>query len=359
MSAASGHIIRAISHITVIIVFMPNSHNWPVVGHDWAIDFLQRSMQHRRNRHAYLITGLRNIGKNQLAHAFAMALNCRHDDEAERPCGECRSCRLTYSGNHPDMLYAEHDERTNALKIDAIRDITQKIALKPYDSRYRIALFADFDAARPQAQDALLKTLEEPPEHAVLILMAPGTENIMPTITSRCQIIPLRPVDTLTIQKFLTMHGADDERAQLLARLSSGRIGWALEALQNESVMEERDDILDMLETVVRGNRAVRFDVAADLDKIGRDDRMTLQYLLEMWQSYWRDILLLAHDSPIKPCNSDRRVQMEQLLQRATADDILKALQSTRELLTKTLNTNANLRMALEVLFLDYPGLDS
>ncbi len=338
---------------------MPNSHNWPVVGHDWAIGFLQRSMQNKRNRHAYLITGMRNIGKNQMAHAFAMALNCRHDDENERPCGECRSCRLTYSGNHPDMLYAEHDERTNALKIDAIRDITQKLALKPYDSRYRIALFADFDAARPQAQDALLKTLEEPPGHAVLILMAPSIENIMPTITSRCQMIPLRPVETATIQQFLQTHGADPERAQLLARLSSGRIGWALEALQNESVMAERDDILDMLETVLHGNRAVRFDVAADLDKIGRDDRMTLQYLLEMWQTYWRDVLLLAHNSPIKPCNSDRRVSMEQLLQTTTPEAVFQAAQATRQLLTETMKTNASLRMALEVLFLDYPGLES
>lgn len=336
---------------------MARAHNWHVYGHDWAVDFLQRSMQHRRNRHAYLITGMPNIGKHELALSFAMTLNCTHEDETVRPCRECRSCRLTYSGNHPDLIYAEHDEKSHALKIDAIRDVMRVLALKPYDSRYRIALFDDFDMARPQAQDALLKTLEEPPSHAVLLLMAPSTENIMPTITSRCQIIPLRPVPSATIEDFLTIHGADPERAQLLARLSSGRIGWALDALKNPEVMNERDEMLDQLNDVLNGTRAERFAIADALDKATRSDTQQLQYQLEMWQTYWRDLLLLAEQSPIKPCNSDRRIEMEQRLQRTSAEDILTALKATRRLLTETLKTNANMRMALEVLFLDYPGL--
>src|SRR5690606_21134427 len=148
-----------------------------------------------------------------------------------------RSCKLIYSQNHPDMLYSERDEKTGRLKIDALRDVMRLLALKPYDSRYRVAIFEGFDHAAPRAQDALLKTLEEPAPHAVLILLAESNENIMPTIVSRCQIIPLRPVSQAEVKGFLQMHGADDERATLLARLSSGRIGWALTALQRS---EER-----------------------------------------------------------------------------------------------------------------------
>lgn len=331
---------------------------WPVWGHDWAVDFLQRSVAHKRNRHAYLITGARQVGKMQLALTFAMVLNCTHDDESARPCMECRSCKLINSGNHPDIIFSQKEEKSDILKIDAIRDVMRLIALKPFSSRFRIAIFDDFDAAQNRAQDALLKTLEEPPPHAVLIVLAESTENIMSTITSRCQLIPLRPVAMAQVQCYLEIHGADEERASLLARLSSGRIGWALNALRDETVMQERDDMLNMLIEVIEGNRARRFEIAEELEKIGRKDKTALRYLLEMWQAYWRDVLLLAQGSPVKPCNTDRLKEMERLVQQQIQpDDALKALQATRTMLMETIKTNANMRMAFEVLFLDYPGL--
>ena len=107
--------------------------HWSVYGHEWAVEFLQKAMTHGRTRHAYLITGTPNIGKNTLTHAFAMALNCTHAES--RPCGACRSCKLTFSGNNPDMLYAENDPVSLQLKIDAIRAVTRLIALKPYEAR--------------------------------------------------------------------------------------------------------------------------------------------------------------------------------------------------------------------------------
>lgn len=333
------------------------THNWAVHGHDWAVDFLQTSIRHKRNRHAYLITGTNNIGKNQLAHAFAMALNCTHDDPEKRPCGVCRSCKLIYSGNHPDMLYTDRDERTGRLKIDKIRDVMRLLALKPYDSRYRIAIFEGFDHAAPRAQDALLKTLEEPSAFAVLILLAESTENIMPTIVSRCQIVPLRPVPQAQVSAFLQMHGAEADKSSLLARLSSGRMGWALTALQDETVMQERDDMLTMLNEAVYGNRVKRFEIAERLEKIARKDNTAIRYLLETWQTYWRDVLLLSAGSPVKPCNSDRMVEMQQLAQTLYDGDALKALQATRKMLNETIKTNANMRMAFEVMFLEYPGL--
>jgi len=335
-----------------------SQHHWPIYGHDWAVEFLRKSMTHGRNRHAYLITGMRDIGKMQLAHAFAMALNCTHDDPDQRPCGDCASCQRIASRNHPDMLYSQQDEKTGALKIDAIRTVTQALALKPFSSRYRVAIFENFDQARPQAQDALLKTLEEPSPYAVLILLAPSTETIMPTITSRCQLIPLRPVSQALVADVLRSEGADDDYATWLARLSSGRIGWALNALYNEQILNERDDMLEMLEDVLRGRRVERFAIAEDLDKLARKDKTAVRDLLEMWQTYWRDVLLLTTESPIKPCHSDRLVAMQQLLQRGVdTAAALKALRATRHMLQETLKTNASVRMALEVLFLDYPGL--
>lgn len=332
------------------------SHHWQVYGHDWAVNFLRKSLAHRRVRHAYLLTGTQSIGKSTLAHIFAMALNCTHEDESQRPCRACRSCRLIISGNHPDLLYSETDPKSGALKIDSIRDVMRLIALKPYDSRYRVALFHDFDRAQPRAQDALLKTLEEPPPHAVLILIAQATGQIMSTISSRCQNLPLRPAPTAVVKDVLQQEGADEDTAELLAGLSGGRIGWALDALQNEEVRAYRQEILDELMLVLGGKRLVRFDIAEQLGKIASKDKNALRYRLEWWLTFWRDALLLAENSPIKPCNRDHLVQLQQLVQRSEPDAAHIALRATQKAL-RQLDTNANTRLLLEAMFLDYPGL--
>jgi DNA polymerase-3 subunit delta' len=329
--------------------------SWPVYGHDWAVEHLVKSMAHGRVRHAYLITGTPAIGRSRLAHSFALALNCTHPDETMRPCLECRSCKLILSGNHPDILYTETDANTLSLKIEEIRGITQKVALKPYESRYRVAILQDFERARPIAQDALLKTLEEPPPHAVLMVIALSTDAILPTITSRCQTLNLRPVPTETVRSVLIAHyGADEEQAALLARLSGGRMGWAINALGQPDVLDQRTQALDLLEQCLSSNRVERFALAEDLSK--DREKAGLQTLLELWQTYWRDVLLLAEGSPVKPSNTDRRVRMEQLLYNINADDALRALRATQTMLGY-LSLNVNLRLALEVMFLEYPGL--
>ncbi len=329
------------------------SNTWNVYAHDWAVDYLRKGMVNNRIRQAYLVTGMPSIGKDHFAHVFAMALNCQHDDITQRPCWECRSCRLVLSGNHPDMVYSETDPNTGTLKIEAIRAVMQRLALKPYEARYRVAIMADFERARPQAQDALLKTLEEPPPHAVLILLAASTEQIMPTITSRSQVIPLRPVPTDTLRDILERrYEADPETALLLARLSGGRIGWAISALANGELLQQRAAVLDLLESITRQNRAERFKVADALAK----EKQALAPVLELWMTFWRDLLLMALDTPVKPCNTDRMQQLERLRYDVSADEALTALKATQAVLAN-LSINVNLRLALEVMLLDYPGL--
>lgn len=332
------------------------AHSWPVYGHDWAVDYLCKGMVNDRLRQAYLITGLPNIGKTTFAHCFAMALNCTHEELTSRPCLECRSCKLVMSGNHPDLVYSELDPNTGALKIEVLRGVMQRLALKPFEARTRVAIISDFDSARGQAQDAILKTLEEPPAHALIILMASTAENTLSTIVSRCQVIHLRPVPSEELEWLLIdRFGAEQETAKLLARFSGGRIGWAIDALRNPDILQQRTTAFDLLEDVLRKNRKGRFDTASDLGK-DKQDKLALYPLLELWMTYWRDALLLAENSLVKPCNIDRRVGLEQLVQRSTPQEIHRALQATQQML-KHLDTNANVRLALEVMFLDYPGL--
>ena len=331
------------------------SHHWHVVGHDWAVDFLRNGMLNRRTRHAYLMTGTRSVGKMTLARNFAMALNCQHDDITQRPCFQCKSCKSTLSGNNPDLIYSQVEE-SGRLKIDEVRRITRLLALRPYASRYRVAIFDDFDMASPQSQDALLKTLEEPASYAILILLAQSTDRILSTITSRSQLVPLRPVSLDIIQHELMLQGADEDRADLIARLSSGRMGWALEALADEDVLAFRTDMLDMLRDIVASNRVERLKISDQLSrKMGRDKPLLL-YVLEIWQTYWRDVLLESYGSPVKPCNSDRKDEIRALVMRLDPQTAYGAMSATRNAF-KALATNANVRLAFDVLFLDYPGL--
>lgn len=334
------------------------THNWNVHGHDWAVHYLRQSMFHDRIRQAYLITGTQSIGKLRFAQAFAQALNCSHEDITQRPCGECRSCKLLESGNHPDMVYSEIDENARvlkgALKIDQLRSIMQRIALKPYHGRYRIAIIQDIQRALDTSQDAILKTLEEPPRHAIIILTAPSLDGIMQTIISRCQLVHLRPVPADDLQSILiNQYNADEETARLLARFSGGRIEWAIDALNNPDVFAERDENLQLLEDLLTMSRAERFVVA---QKLSNNNKEYLTKLLELWLSYWRDVLLMSEGTTVKLCNTDREVQIQQLLYGITTEKALAAVKSTQNLL-HILHTNANLRLAFEVLLLDYPQI--
>ena len=338
-----------------------NDAHWGVYGHDWAVDHLRSSIAHGRVRHAHLIVGAESVGKETLARAFAMALNCTHPQRRgevnlsvsqSQPCGECSSCRRILSGNHPDMIYSERDSDTSPLKIEEIRSVTQRLALKPFEARYRIAILRDFDSAQPRAQDALLKTLEEPAPHAMLILLVRSLDGVLPTITSRSQVLHLRPAPVALVYDVLReKYGVDDEKAALLAHVSGGRIGWALRALNDPDLLDQRAQALDLLEELLGMNRAQRFERANDLSK----DKAALVTLLELWQTYWRDALLISTLSGLEPTNIDRAARLEKLSEDYPAETMLAALSATRGTL-HMLSSNANVRLALEVMLLDYPA---
>jgi len=329
---------------------------WGIIGHDWAADMLRRSLLNRRQRHAYLITGAPSLGKRALALAFAKALNCEDDKIAGRPCGACRSCRAISRGHDPDLIIAKGDNGA-PLKIEAIRDVARLLALKPYSARYRIAIFEDFDLVAPQAQDALLKTLEEPAAQAIMILLASSPERVLPTIRSRAQAIPLRPAPLQLIKAALVARGCDEDRADLVARLSSGRIGWALNAMQDDELLAFRREMLDELREIVAGKRLVRIKAAERLSQRVGKDKAALRDILEIWLTFWRDVLLQSHDCPVKPCNSDRADEIRSLAARSSAREAHGALVATRRTM-EALATNANLRLALDALLLEYPGLE-
>jgi len=157
---------------------------WQVVGHEWAVELLKRSLTNGRVAHAYLLTGPPQIGKTTLALNFAQALNCQNP---EGPCGECLSCRKIAHGTHPDVRVIEGQGGT--IKIDQIRALQRQAALSCTEGRWKVFILRQMERATTEAANCLLKTLEEPPAHVILVLTASEADALPPTIVSRCQVL--------------------------------------------------------------------------------------------------------------------------------------------------------------------------
>lgn len=326
------------------------SSTWPLIGHEWAVNHIARMLNHERNSHAYLISGPASIGKTTFARAFAMALNCEADEG--RPCGECRACLLIANNAHADVSIVQADG--SSLKIEQVRDLQHSLSLHPVEARCRVTILRRFHEATPQAMDSLLKTLEEPPPYVVLLLTADATDSLLPTIRSRCQPLKLRPIPMAQVRDALQKQfNVEPDRATLLAHLSGGRIGWAIRAAADESMLTQRTELLDILEDLLGQSRVGRFAVADKLSK----DRMLLLTALDLWQSYWRDVLLIVHSTTVATItNRDRRHALDQIARTLSVEAIYGTLQALRRT-ARYIDENVNARLATEVLMLDLPQL--
>ena len=332
--------------------------NWDnIVGHGWAVDMLANGLANGRLGHAYLITGPEQVGKTTLARTFAQALNCEVP-EAERPCGHCRPCKLIAIDRHPDvkLVVPEVSGRGKlTLKIETIRQLQQDLNLSAYEARYKVAILERFDAATIGAANAFLKTLEEPPGKVVLLLTATDADMLLPTISSRCRTLNLRPLPPDLIEQSLaTRWQVPAEQATLLAHLADGRLGWAIQAAQDETILQTRSEHLSQLHDALSGRRAHRFALA---DKLARKPE-ALPDLLKTWLSWWRDLTLLKQrrGQPINLIltNVDEIERLEPLAAGWTEQQINASLNQTNDALWQ-LERNANTRLVLENLLLVYP----
>jgi DNA polymerase-3 subunit delta' len=332
-----------------------------IVGHEWAVQLLVSAIANDHVGHAYLITGAERIGKTTLARTFAQALNCEAP-APERPCGHCRTCRLIRSDHHPDvrLLQPETSGRGKlTIKIDQIRELQQELNLLPYEARQRVAILKRFDTANVNAANAFLKTLEEPPQKVVLLLTANDAESLLPTIASRCRTIGLRPLNpTLVEESLMIRWGVNPDQAQVLSRLADGRLGWAVAASQDDSILAGRQQQLAQLREALDGNRVRRFALA---EKLARKPEL-LPDLLRTWLSWWHDLALLAYRrqsiGPIVPIsNVDQRQYLANLADKWAREKVLSGFKQT-DLALWQLERNGNTRLVLENLFLSYPLQD-
>ena len=327
---------------------------WNVLGHEWAAGLLSQHIARGEVRHAYLFSGPAGVGRRTLALRFAQAINCQNPPLPGEPCGICRSCKQLERMQQADLTVVQSAVEGTDLKVDAVRDLQRSLSLSPYESHYRIALLLRFQEATDSAQNALLKTLEEAPAKAILLLTADSAESLLPTIASRCENLRLRPLPVPTLTHALqTRWGLPPDEADLLAHISGGRVGLALRLHGAPKRLEQRRAWLEDLATLLGETRLARFAYAEA--KTRAKDRETskaaLREAYSLWLTYWRDVLLCLGGADIPWTNPDFA---DSIRTTASAVDEAFACQQIRALETSLAHlNNANLQLQMENLLLN------
>lgn len=325
--------------------------NWNLTGHEWAVDMLKKHVVNGP-RHAYLFAGPPGLGRRSLALRFAQALNCSTPVEEAIPCGHCRDCKQIEAMQHPDLTIVQAESEGGIIKVDQIRDARRMLTLKPYMAKFRVALFLRFQEANDNASNALLKTLEEAPSYAVLILTADNPEQLLPTIVSRCEVLRLRPLELEKVQRELETRGLQNERAKLIAHISGGRFGYALRLVEDAALLEKREEQLNDLQRLVTAPRVEKFAYA---DKLARD-KDSMRHTILIWLSYWRDVMLRTAQAGTPLVNVDRNVEIEYLAGRMNLSSARNVVINIESALEK-MERNVNPRLLAEVLLLDLPKM--
>ncbi len=266
---------------------------WNVIGHKRAVSALQRALETNRLPHALLFTGPEGVGKTHLALELAKALNCAGED---RPCGSCIHCHQTEIDSHPDVSVVERADGKDSIVIGQVRELRDAASLRPFQGRRKVYIIAGAEGLTDQAADALLKTLEEPQPQLTMILTASEAEGLPATVVSRCRVIPLQQVETEVIAAALRAAGQDEASSARLARLSRGRVGWALRAARQPKLATQQQEL------------AVRLADLWSLDVDGRllliesltdkKDRAAVRRSLELMMILTRDLLFITQGLP-------------------------------------------------------------
>jgi DNA polymerase-3 subunit delta' len=268
-----------------------------ILGQDWVVSHLKTAMAAGRLSHAYLFLGPEGVGKASVARALAAALNCTQPTDDGDACGICPSCRRLAAGTHPDFLVISPEEGKAQIKIEQIRELRRLTEYPPLGGGWRVALIKPAEALsvqKDEAANALLKTLEEPPERHLLVLTARGEADLLPTIVSRCHKLAFAPLPSALITRELeSRRGLPRSQAALLAALSGGSLGQALN-LDPAELVRQRDQVLADLAQLHQGPAGAVLEWAQRLTK----NRPDLENFLLLAQLWYRDLLLTHFQAP-------------------------------------------------------------
>ena len=318
-----------------------------VVGHKDIINYIRSAVTENKVSHAYILNGERGSGKKMLASLFATTLLC--EKQGPDPCNECHSCRQAESGNHPDIIRVTH-EKPNTISVEDIRrQVNEDIQIRPYQGPYKIYIIAEADLMTVQAQNALLKTIEEPPAYAVIFLLTENAEALLPTITSRCVMLKLRNIKDTLIRKYLmeTMH-VPDYKADMCTAFAQGNMGRAIMLASSDHFNEIREEAVQLLKYI---NEMDISEITKAIKKINTY-KLEINDYLDIIMIWYRDVLLYKATKDMdKVVFKDQISYIQERAKKSSYEGIELILESLEKAKTR-LKANVNFDLVMELLLL-------
>ena len=318
-----------------------------IVGHEEVIEHLQSAISTGKVSHAYVFSGESGSGKKLLATTFAMTLQC--EEKGTDPCLKCESCKRTLSKNHPDIIGVVH-EKPNTISIEEIRrQIVEDVQIKPYYGPYKIYIVNDADKMTVQAQNALLKTIEEPPAYAVILLLTNNIDGLLPTILSRCVRLDLRVVPDNLVKNYLMerLH-IPDYQAEVDASFAQGNIGKAKEAATSEEFAEMTRKVLQLLRYV---NDMEVYELV-DIMKELAPDKENVYHYLDLFLLWFRDVLMFKATRDVDNLVFKQEINLIKDQARERSYEGLEKILDAVEKAKTRLRANVNFDLVMELLFL-------
>ncbi len=317
-----------------------------IIGHESIKQHLQNAIISNKVSHAYIFHGEEGMGKKVLATAFAKTLQC--EEGGIIPCNRCKSCMQLETGNHPDIIWVTHEKAS--IGVDDIRiQVNGDMQVKPYDSPYKIYIIDDAQKLTEQAQNALLKTMEEPPEYALILLLVSNISSILPTILSRSVVLNLKPVDRQSIKEFLMTHYLiPDYMAEVAAGFSGGNVGKAIKYASSEDFEQMKNNVLHILKYI---DDMDLYEVISGL-KFLTAAKNNIEDYIDMMIMWYRDVLmfkatmdpdLLLYKEEISYINKQANIRSYE-----GVENILKAMEKAKI----RLKANVNFDIAIELMLL-------
>ncbi len=318
-----------------------------IIGHEDIVKHFKSSIELGKISHAYILNGEKGSGKKTLAAVVAKSLQCE-SGEAD-PCGTCKSCLQAESGNQPDIIWVTH-EKPNVISVDEIRtQILNDIELKPYSSRYKIYIVTDAQLMNTQAQNAILKTLEEPPEYAIIMLLTNNVDKFLPTIISRCIVLNFRPVEPLHMVDYLVNQiGIGREKARFCTDFAQGNLGKAVRLAISPDYNEIKEDSLRLLRRIQDMDMDEIIQAVRNMGKY----KLDITDYIDIMTMWFRDLLMVKiSNSPNKLIFKDEFSVMKKQASHVSYEGLEEILQALNKLKIR-LEANVNFDIAMELMLL-------